>query len=336
MINKRHKTIKKSNQKIDGKQGNRKDATNRTIYIILILVACILCIPIYPAIPFLLLPFALSDLSEPLVVLFNGIIVAVILTTFYQLKAKKATQQKRRALMVAAFFMSIIFVWSLSFVTVPAYQRIQVAVKPAKMAAHLEKRYGEEFMVENAKYKSVKILGDAKGVSATAYPKNNPTYKFVIYEDHGKVIRDNYYDLYSEKIEDDITKQLEADLVQFNEPLMVLESVSLLYLDYPPGQPMEKSISININEDFVSANWKHYEEIVDKTVELLNRKPYDSFAYFLSIGKGHDYIHDNSFYCDFSPKQRIGEMYLKRMNDCILSHNTFGKKNDQNFKAIER
>ena len=304
------------------------------IALLIVLVFLYIMFPSANAIGFLLIPFFASDLSEPPLMLFCLVFIAAVLALAYYFVRKERIAHKA-AVLWGAFAVSVIAVLIMSPITIPIYQKYRVTRVPPLMEKYLEDRYTDDFTVVEAKYQSVQILGDAKGVRAVAYPSGNPEYRFTIREGHDKEFIETYVEQYGEKMEKAVTAQLTRDLKEAFGDRLVLESLSIressmMLTGSPDSISSAKSIKVVIRERFAAVKWPEYKKLLVQSSVLLNKPPYSAYQYWVSIKETEPELHAPStpdrFYCDLLPSQRnTSEKLERRLTYCIDSYNDFYK-----------
>lgn len=321
--------MKHASPKQHSKQKRQTDKQSYVPLITLILIVIIffflVSFNMLNAIPFLLIPFFISDLSAPPVLLFNIAFVTSVVGTTYWLWIRKQSQRQVRIIsVIATLIITIVLTLLLAKFTIPFYQKYQVTHVPVQMKSFLENKYREPFEVVEAKYEEVRILGDAKGVRATAYPLSEPSYRFSISQDHDGNFEEEYVDLYGEKISHKVSTQLQADLKQEFNTQITLLNVSVREYDrelFVGAMSSAKTISLMIPELFRVDKWQEYESMLKRLTVLLNKKPYDSYQYYIQITPTDD-TNSKGFFCNFLPSQRINNEFEKRLNYCVAAYNS--------------
>lgn len=274
------------------KSYSKQHIQNRRPIIILVVMALItFTIPALSntlqIISFLFIPFFISDISAPPVILFNLVLIVTIVGLSDWLWIRKKFQKSERvALVVVVSIVAIVLALLLARFTIPLYQQYQVTHVPIAMKTFLENKYREPFTVVDAHYKEVRILGDAKGVTATAYPLIEPSYRFTISQDHDGNFKEEYIDLYGKKISDKVSKHLSKDLEQ--EFGMRVKPLNVSVQEYDTelfigAVSSARSISLIIPETFEVEKWQQYKSLLERLTALLNRKPYESYQYYIQI-----------------------------------------------------
>ena len=305
---------------------------------ILILVSVCIAAPIllffaknmFGAVGLAFLVFAISDLSEPPLVLFNIALISFLVATTYVLFARKQSGTKKKVTLIGAFIFSIAVTLFLAHFTVPTYQNYQVKHIPPQMEKFLEDRYDEDFTVVDASYRSVRILGDAKGVYAYAYPTQHAEYRFAIHEGHDKEFIEDYIKQYGAKIEAITTTQLKSDLKRLFDERIILQHVGITEMsafEILPGEiSSPKSISLAVREQFTADNWPTYKKLIVRMNQLLNEEPYKSYQYYFDIGETDKSSAPEAFYCNFLPEQRnTTTKFETRLDYCVKSYNDASK-----------
>lgn len=276
------------------------------------------------------LVFSITDLSEPPLVLFNIALISFLVAITYVIFARKQSGTKKRVTLIGAFIFSVAMTLFLAHFTVPVYQDYQVKHIPPQMEKYLEDRYDEDFTVVDANYRSVRILGDAKGVYAYAYPTQHAEYRFTIHEGHDKEFVERYIEQYGAKMEAITTTQLKSDLKRLFDDRIILQNVSIREMPAFEALPGEisspKSISLAVREQFTANNWPTYKKLIVRINQLLNEEPYKSYQYHFDISETDKFSTTEAFYCDFLPEQRnTTSKFEKRLDYCIKSYNDYSK-----------
>lgn len=320
---KKQKKVRKSRSLKSKQLPSQSSSLNtKRLVINIFIIVCILLLAVPFAIPILfmiMMLFSLSGLLEPELLVVNVAILTSVLVVVYFSFAKIKPKPRKVNIMIVTLLATTVAILALSPFTIPIYQQYRVVHVSQAMKEYLESKYNEVFIIEHAVYGGGGYIGATIGVTAEAYPKNYPNYRFTISEDYNKRLVEDYAEKYGEQVEAAVTLQLTKELQTAFNGRLAVDSVN-----------QNSSIYVRIDEPFRANKWNEIEPIMKKSVEILNHDLYKAYTYTFVVSnpKGiYDiYSPPDAFDCAFSPSVRSdANRMFNTIRYCVSVYNNDSK-----------
>lgn len=221
------------------------------------------------------------------------LLVDIIIFILFCLIGRVLLERKTRGVTVLRLVIAcIICIVLANIVTIPIYRAYRVATLPENMEIHLEKKYGKEFVVTDAKYVSSGQLGTKPAVQASASPVDNPSFKFSVSEDSNDTNREyDYNDGLTQKLsftENDLAHKIIGSNLKAIEPdLEYVGKVIYNSQDKEKGlngyKGVSRKLDVTLNETLTSSDWQHYRNVLVDASAFLHSTEYKDMGFTFTV-----------------------------------------------------